>query len=172
MKNQSPVNSVNVTSLDAYVRYNRHFYDAFIYGFQHEHSLSSEIAMALSATIEMKMLFFLTTHRINNAIDIDITMEVEKFLRAEIPNTVDISIDFQLFKYLRREIFNCITPSIAITIRSIVQLPNLPMGMTVGSERGINIGLVRLMRISDIHNRMISEIQDLQLDDIRLIRIQ
>lgn len=149
----------NVFPLDVFIRDNRHAYDAFIYGFQQEKSLSAEIMMTLQTTMELKVLFFLRSQDIQNALDAEILAGLFKYITAEINNSFDVNIDKSLIKYMRKEIVNSLSTLMTVSLKKILNPSDLPLGFLIGS---IDRGRV----IADIENFLLSDIEDLTVYEL------
>ena len=149
----------NLFPLDVFIRDNRHAYDAFIYGFQQEKSLSAEIMMTLQTTVELRMLFFLRSQQIHNTINAEILSSLFKYIRAEIYNTINVKVDYRLLKYIRKEIVNSLSTLVTVSLKKILSPSDLPFGFIIGT---IDRGKV----IADIENYFISDIEDLTIYEL------
>ena len=158
-KRNLPRSIANITNLDAFIKNNQHFYDRFIYGFQQERSISADIAMAFSHTIEMKLLFYMRTFDFHHAIDMDIQFLLEKFMRAEIPMTIEGEIGSALIKEMRQEILHSLNTKINVALRKILRPDDIPMSFLVGTiDRGKAIADIQDFHISDIETLTIDEL--------------
>ena len=127
----------NVFPLDVFIRDNRHAYDAFIYGFQQEKSLSAEIMMNIQSTVELKMLFFLRSQVIHNTISAEVFSSLFKYIRTEIYNSASAKIDCCLLKHIRKEIINSLSALITVSLTKIISPNDLLFGFVIGTiDRG------------------------------------
>ena len=194
----------NVFPLDVFIRDNRHAYDAFIYGFQQEKSLSAEMMMNLQSTVELKVLFLLRSQIVHNTLNAEVFPSLFKHIRTEIYNTVNSKIDYRLLKHIRKEIAASLSALITVTIMKTLSSNNLPLEFIIGTidrgkvitdienyltsdnedlanydlreglagtRRGLRVGLVRPIRVSDIEHFTVAQIQNRTIEEICFVRI-
>ena len=145
----------NVFDLDVFIRDNRHDYDAFIFGFAQQQSISAEIAMTFAATVEMKVLFYLRSQDIHNALEMqEVLVNLKKYIRFDIPMTINANMKYSLIKRIRKEIINSLEVKITISLRKVMAAnDDACIGFTVATiDRGKVMSDIEDFAISDIEN--------------------
>jgi len=153
--------TANVFDLDVFVRDNQHRYEAFLYGFQQQLSISGEVIKAFSATIEMKALFWIRSHDIKNVLEMkELLVGLVKYLRVEIPTTFEADITYSLVMQMRSEIINTLEARITVSVKRV-------MYATEGVNMAFVVGTIDRGRlIADIENLSLADIEGMTIEQL------
>ena len=186
---ESVINGANVSLLEAFVRDNKHFRDAFIYGYHRDKDIPTEIMFTIVPFVETILLSFLKPVGFYNSLDAKISIELIKYLSGTLHSLVVTNIDVSLIKLLQKEIKNLLTIKLSVSIQKLLETKNIENGIRVGTVRiatstnevnefenieirhGLRVGIVRPRRISDIENLTIAQIQNRTIEDICFVAI-
>jgi hypothetical protein len=142
------------------IRENRHYYDAFLYGFQQEKSISAEIMMVLQTTMEMQLLFFMRTAPMHHVINIDnMVLQIDKHARALVPHHIDLKMALSMEKRMRGDFIQCLEAKIDVALLIVMRALATEMTVLIGT---LNRGKV----IRDIENLLLYDIQDLTIEKL------